>query len=229
VTELKVSEIFTSLQGEGPSTGTPCLFVRLALCNLHCHWCDTKYTWDWQHFRYEDEVQRISADRIVELIAAAPSKHVVITGGEPLLQQEALANVLSHVPPDVFVEIETNGTQLPLAELVQRVNQWNVSAKLSSAGDPERLRLKPDVLAALSELGHAFLKIVVASEHDLTEADELIARFNWPKERVLFMPEARSRAELEQRSARVAAACGERGVRFSTRLHLTLFDGKRGT
>jgi len=229
VTDLKVSEIFTSLQGEGPSLGTPCLFVRLALCNLHCHWCDTKYTWDWQHFRYEDEVRLIPTDRVAELIASAPSKRVVITGGEPLLQQEALVAVLARVPADVFVEIETNGTQLPVGDLLQRVNQWNVSAKLSSAGDPERLRIKPDVLVALSELAHAFLKIVVESERDLSEADELIARFNWPKARVLFMPEARSRVELAERSQRIAEACGERGVRFSTRLQLALFDGKRGT
>ena len=48
--ELKLSEIFESIQGEGPTAGEPCVFLRLAMCNLHCRWCDTKYTWDWKKY-----------------------------------------------------------------------------------------------------------------------------------------------------------------------------------
>jgi len=228
VTELKVSEIFRSLQGEGPSAGTPCLFVRLALCNLHCGWCDTKYTWDFRSFRYEDEVSSESIERVAELIRSAPEQRVVVTGGEPLLQQAALIETLALVPESVFVEVETNGTRMPEGALLARVDQWNVSPKLSNSGDPERLRLKPDVLKVLCTSERAFLKLVVETERDFLEADELIDRLGWPKSRVLLMPEARSRAELERRSPRVASACAGRGVRFSTRLQLTLFDGRRG-
>ena len=56
-TKLKLSEVFESIQGEGPSAGLPCVFVRLATCNLHCSYCDTKYTWDWQNYDYEREVR----------------------------------------------------------------------------------------------------------------------------------------------------------------------------
>ena len=228
MTELKVSEIFTSLQGEGPSAGTPCLFVRLALCNLRCAWCDTKYTWDFRAFRYEDEVRQEPAERVAERIRTAPERRVVITGGEPLLQQAALVQTLALVPPSIFVEIETNGTQMPADALLARVDQWNVSPKLSNAGDPERLRLKHDVLAVLRDSGRAYLKLVIANERDLAEADALTRELGWPKSHVLFMPEANSRAELESRSPMVAAACKSRGVRFSSRLQLTLFDGRRG-
>jgi 7-carboxy-7-deazaguanine synthase len=228
VTDLKISEIFTSLQGEGPSAGTPCLFVRLALCNLHCAWCDTKYTWDFATYRFEEEVHLESVERVAERMRAAPEQRVVLTGGEPMLQQKALEELLALVPRTVFVEVETNGTQMPKDALLARVDQWNVSPKLSNAGDHERLRLKPAVLAVLAATGRAFLKLVVGNDHDLAEADALIAELAWPKERVLLMPEARTRAELERRSPAIAAACASRGLRFSTRLQLALFDGRRG-
>lgn len=227
--DLKISEIFASLQGEGPSSGVPCLFVRLAQCNLHCVWCDTRYTWDWQQFRYDDEVHVEPVARVAERVAAAPEKRLVLTGGEPLLQQAALAELLGAIPTDVFVEVETNGTQRPLPALAERVDQWNVSPKLSSCGDPERLRIKPDALLALRDTDRAFLKLVVNGDGDLAEADELVARFSWPRSRVLFMPEARSKEELDRRSPAVARAAAARGLRFSSRLHLTLFDGRRGT
>ena len=82
---LRLSEVFDSLQGEGVSMGKPCRFVRLALCNLHCHYCDTKYTWDFEHFDYETEVREASLAAVAQQLATAPAGHVVITGGEPLL------------------------------------------------------------------------------------------------------------------------------------------------
>src|SRR6266540_5408390 len=89
-TELKLSEVFESIQGEGTSAGLPCLFVRLAHCNLHCTWCDTKYTWDWETFDYAREVRLAKVADLAERIAHHPAQRVVITGGEPLLQQRSL-------------------------------------------------------------------------------------------------------------------------------------------
>jgi 7-carboxy-7-deazaguanine synthase len=226
---LRLSEVFDSLQGEGVNLGKPCRFVRLALCNLHCHYCDTKYTWDFAHFDFDQEVKEISLEAMVEQLAGAPAKHVVITGGEPLLQQRALAQVFERVPAELFIEIETNGTRTPLPALAERVNQWNVSPKLSTAGDTEALRIRPDALLALRDTGRAYLKLVVRTKEDRDEAEALRERFGFDRDRTLLMPEAATREELEARSSEVAAWAQALEVRFSSRLHVSLWGGRRGT
>ena len=226
MSSLKISEIFQSIQGEGPSAGEPATFVRLAHCNLTCTWCDTKYTWDFTQFRYEDEVSRVEVGEVVQRVRGAA--RVILTGGEPLLQQPAIAELLSAVATESVVEIETNGTILPLPELLARVDQWNVSPKLSSAGDSERRRLRATPLETLRDTGRAWLKLVIGSDADLGEADALLARSGWPRERVLFMPEARTRDELSARMPAVRAACDARGIGLSPRLHVERWDGRRG-
>jgi len=201
----------------------------LALCNLHCHYCDTKYTWDFEHFDYDREVREVTLAALVEKFAEAPAGHVVVTGGEPLLQQRALAKVFERVPSELFIEIETNGTRVPSASLLARVNQWNVSPKLTSAGDSEALRIRPDALLALRDSGRAYLKLVVRSEQDRDEAEALRERFGFARDRTLLMPEASTREELQSRSPRVAAWSQALSVRFSSRLHVTLWGGRRGT
>ena len=225
---LRMSEVFDSLQGEGVNVGKPCRFVRLALCNLHCHYCDTKYTWDFERFDYASEVREESLQSVAQQLSEAPAGHVVVTGGEPLLQQRALAKVFERVPRELFIEIETNGTRVPLPSLLGRVNQWNVSPKLASAGDSEALRIRPDALVALRDSGRAYLKLVVKSERDRDEAEALRARFGFARERTLLMPEAATPEELHARSPEVAAWSQALSVRFSSRLHVTLWGGRRG-
>ena len=226
---LKVSEIFHSLQGEGISTGAPCVFLRLAQCNLHCTWCDTKYTWDFQRFRYEDEVREQSVAEVAQVVNDTTSRRLVLTGGEPLLQQRALTEFFARLAPDITVEVETNGTIVPEPPALSRVNQWNVSPKLSNAGDPEHFRIKPEVLRILQGTGRAYLKLVVRGDADYAEADALVAQLAWPSERVLLMPEATDRDSLRARSLEVAEAARARSFRFSSRLHLELWGGRRGT
>jgi organic radical activating enzyme len=225
---LKVSEIFESLQGEGASVGAPTMFVRLAQCNLHCIWCDTKYTWDFERYNYDDEVREQSAQEIARVVNASTTRRVVLTGGEPMLQQRALAAFFAALAPDIVLEVETNGTILPTPETRARVNQWNVSPKLSNCGDPEAIRLRPAVLTALRDTESAYLKLVVNSPADYAEADALLKQLAWPLDRILFMPQATNREELRARSLEVAEAARSRGVRFSSRLHLELWGGRRG-
>jgi 7-carboxy-7-deazaguanine synthase len=227
--KLKVSEIFESLQGEGVSTGAPCIFVRLAQCNLHCSWCDTKYTWDFERYRYEDEVREQTVAEVAQVVNASNTRRLVLTGGEPLLQQRALKEFFARLAPEITVEVETNGTIAPEPEALSRVNQWNVSAKLSNAGDPEHFRIRLDILAVFRDSDRAFLKLVVRSDADYAEAGALVARVAWPSERVLLMPEASDREQLRMRSFSVAEAARARGFRFSSRLHLELWGGRRGT
>jgi organic radical activating enzyme len=229
VPPLKLSEVFESLQGEGPSAGEPCVFVRLATCNLRCSWCDTRYTWDWQSYDYDTEVKLESVSEVSARLSSARTRRLVLTGGEPLLQQPALLELLSHMPGTVFVEVETNGTLAPRPELIERVDQWNVSPKLSNGGDVERLRIKPAALRVLRDTGRAWLKLVIRGEQDLGEAEAVVGLSGWPRERVMLMPQAQNRQELGERSPDVAAACVATGYRFSPRLHLELYDGRRGT
>ena len=128
-------EIFHSLQGEGHSIGTPTVFLRLAHCNLTCSWCDTKYTWDWANYDPKREVLTLPVDEIEERILGYGCPHLVITGGEPMMQQEALAPLaLSLNERGFHVEVETNGTLAPNAEMANAVSQWNVSPKLTNSG-----------------------------------------------------------------------------------------------
>lgn len=101
---MRVNEIFYSIQGEGAFTGTPAVFVRLSGCNLKCDFCDT------EHLSHTE----MSEDEIVAEVIKHPTKHVVITGGEPLLQLsfELISKLHSE---NRFIQLETNGT-LPLGK-----------------------------------------------------------------------------------------------------------------
>jgi len=225
---FELSEIFESIQGEGPSAGEPCVFVRLATCNLRCSWCDTRYTWDWRAYRYEDEVKTVPVADVAAELERAAARRMVVTGGEPLLQQAALERLLSLLAPSLVVEVETNGTILPSPELLARIDQWNVSPKLANSGEPERRRLQSAALRALRKSGRAYLKLVVESEGDLAEADALVQSLSWPRERVLLMPQASRRDDLIQRAGWVRRAAEARGFGASPRLHIDLWDGRRG-
>lgn len=225
---LEVSEIFSSIQGEGISATIPCLFLRLAICNLRCSWCDTRYTWDFRAYRYEDEVSTLSCEAVREQILRAPERRVVVTGGEPLLQQAALGRMLATVPREITVELETNGTILPNAELLDRIDQWNVSPKLAHSGEPERRRVRLEALALLRQSEKAYLKLVVRGSEDLAEAEALVQASAWPVSHVLLMPEVTRSADYPTRADRVEALCRARGYRFSPRLHVLRWGGARG-
>jgi organic radical activating enzyme len=225
---IKISEIFESLQGEGPSLGEPALFVRLALCNLRCEWCDTRYTWDFARYRYDEEVRELPVAEVVTRILSSRARRVIVTGGEPLVQSEALEAVFSQLPAEIVVEIETNGTLSPSSALLRRVDQWNVSPKLENSGEPLHRRRKLEALCALLATERAYLKLVVRSDADRQEAVALIDELAWPRSRVCLMPEAPTPSLHAERAPVVATMAQGLGVRFSPRLHVVLWGGERG-
>ena len=143
---IKVNEIFgPTIQGEGASAGRPVMFLRTSFCNLRCVWCDTPYTWNWKGTDYEHpdkfdpkkEVHDMTADEIVQQIQlnGKDIKALVISGGEPMLQQSKLIDVLRPLKQDGYwVEIETNGTIAPTQEFSDLIDQINCSPKLASSG-----------------------------------------------------------------------------------------------
>src|SRR3989338_2506535 len=102
-----LNEVFYSIQGEGLNAGKPAIFIRFGNCNLKCTWCDTKYTWD---PAVSDNFEA-PLERVFEEIRKYPQcKHLVITGGEPMLQQDAISAIRREFP-DYYIEVETNGSQ----------------------------------------------------------------------------------------------------------------------
>src|SRR6266508_6610046 len=163
-------EIFASIQGEGPTRGLPSVFVRLAHCNLRCTWCDTKYTWDWETYDPAAEVVEHPAEAVVDAVERLHHRNVVITGGEPLIQQRAVVPLADRLKAGGHrIEVETNGTILPLVELASAVDQWNVSPKLSNSRNPDWQRLVPEVLSWYSAQPNTVFKFVVAQPEDLRE------------------------------------------------------------
>lgn len=222
-------EIFHSLQGEGPSIGTPSVFLRLATCNLACHWCDTSYTWDWQRYDYHQEVVALEVREVEERILESGCPYLVITGGEPLLQQRELAPLVAALKEKGFgCEVETNGTIIPSPELARDIDQWNVSPKLRTSGNPLERREVSQALEFFSQLPNAYFKFVIVEPGDIEEVCALRDKYGLPGSRIILMPEGQQPEIIEGRSRWIAEACIREGFRFSTRLHILLWGDQRG-
>ena len=232
-------EIFASLQGEGPSQGKPCAFVRLSRCNLGCVWCDTAYTWRFEGDErphrsgsfYERKAEQVTLaeDEVAARIVALGQPRLVVTGGEPLLQAPALARMLALLPEAIAVEVETNGTVAPPPALDARVSQYNVSPKLGHSGNPAELALVPERLAEWAAHPRAVFKFVIAEPADVAEVLGLVERFAIPRERVWLMAEGVDSATLRAREAWLAQECLEHRLTSSGRLHIHIYGDSRGT
>ena len=222
-------EIFYSLQGEGTTAGTPSVFLRLATCNLACSWCDTKYTWDWENYDYDQEVAVLEVDNVAEHIRSFNCARVVITGGEPLLQQKELAPLVAGLKAqDYTFEVETNGTIAPVPELARHIDQWNVSPKLANSANPLERRELPEILETFCRLPTAYFKFVVEDPEDINEVCSLRDRYGLPGQRIILMPQGQTLEDIGCRSLWISEACVREGFRFSTRLHILLWGDKRG-
>jgi organic radical activating enzyme len=234
---LLVSELFVSVQGEGPSVGKPAAFLRLGGCNLACSFCDTPYSWDAERYDLKKELTPMNVETVAQWVVERAPGRLIVTGGEPLIQHKRVAEMLARSDAlgdaeserqRVCVEVETNGTVAPSQALCARVDQWNVSPKLANSAEPEGRRIREGVLGVFAALPNSFFKFVVSDHSDLREVLELMDRFSVPKERVLLMPEAATKEQLRARGPLVAQWALRRQLRYSGRLHLELFDGKRG-
>jgi 7-carboxy-7-deazaguanine synthase len=221
---LKIAEIFYSLQGEGSLVGVPSVFVRSSGCNLRCSWCDTPYT-SWQ-----PEGEERSLASIVAEVERYPARHVVVTGGEPMIAPEIVA--LTEMLRARHITIETAGTVFAPV----RCDLMSISPKLANstpeghwAKQHDRLRIQPEVLKRLMSAYDYQLKFVIAESGDLVEVEELLARLAADRGKVILMPEGIDAATLRERGAWVAEICKQSGFRFSPRLHVELYGNRRGT
>lgn len=222
-------EVFASIQGEGVSVGMPSTFVRLATCNLRCVWCDTAYTWDWERYDRLGQTMAMDAEQLLERVRDFRPRNVVVTGGEPLIQRHELRLLLANLHQAGYrVEIETNGTIGP-GNLVDLVNQWNVSPKLAHSGNEGLRRIDESVLREFGAIEQAWFKFVVSSPDDLKEIRSVAAEAGMDPSRIVLMPEGQTAEEIAGRSAWLVDVCAEYGYRFTTRLHILLWGDRRGT
>ena len=216
---VRVSELFHSLQGEGPSAGMPAHFLRLQGCDVGCVWCDSKYTWDPRGGR-EAGVDAV----ISELLALGGAPLLVVTGGEPLAHpgvEALLASALKNWPR---LEVETSGL-LPPPLRHDRLH-YNVSPKLPSA-TPRAAETWRHAAAWIAEPNATF-KLVVGDPPDLDDALRLIREHALPRERVMLMPEGLTDEKLRERARGLAESCKREGLRMSPRLHIWMWGARRG-
>jgi 7-carboxy-7-deazaguanine synthase len=226
---LKIAELFYSLQGEGSLVGVPSFFIRTSGCNLRCAWCDTPYT------SWRPEGVDLPLDRIVEEWRTHAARHVVVTGGEPMIAPEIGALTDRLRSAGAHITIETAGTVChPVACDLMSISPKLANSTPAAATDAawaarhERLRIQTGVLAELMGRYDYQLKFVVRNPADLDEVRGLVSELGAPPERVILMPEGVTADVLRERSLWIAEACKEEGFRFSPRLHVDLYGNRRG-
>ncbi|MFF3071138.1 7-carboxy-7-deazaguanine synthase QueE [Kitasatospora sp. NPDC057904] len=223
---LLVAECFgPTLQGEGPSCGQQALFVRLSRCNLRCPGCDTPETWDWSRFDPREVSTRIGVEDLAAWVMSWLSRLVVVTGGEPLLQQDAVVDLV-RLLPGRRVEVETNGTISPRPGLVEAVSGFNVSPKLEAFAAPGDRRINPEALRAFAACDKARFKFVVREAGQLDEVASLAEEFSFPE--VWIMPEGTSSKAVLGGMRALADEVLARGWNLTPRLHTLLWEDERG-
>ena len=230
-------EIFYTLQGEGKNTGLPSVFIRLSLCNLHCKWCDTPYTWNWENTPWEtstnkkylksQEIITLTPAEVIEYLTAYPCENFVITGGEPLIQQAEIEQLKNLLSPTSTIEIETNGTISPNKLSNTHQIQYNVSPKLSHSGNETYLALPEESLSWFASNKNTVFKFVIEKEEDLKEIQKLEALFDIQREKIILMPKGTESSAIRNSSLDLSAICLRDGYRFSDRLHVHLWGNSR--
>ena len=208
--------------------GVPSVFVRLAGCPLRCRWCDTKYAWD------ETAGRDYSIDRIIHAVQEWPSKSVVITGGEPMINRDLPQLVQKLKASEKHITIETAGIAF-IPDMP--CDLMSISPKLSNSTptDPKLAAIHEDSrldIAVLRELIDNYeyqLKFVVDSQDDLPEIQQTIEEIgNIDLQKVMLMPQAATRDELLAKSPMVADICKRTGFTFCQRLQILFWNNERG-
>jgi 7-carboxy-7-deazaguanine synthase len=229
---MKIAELFYSIQGEGKLVGVPSVFVRASGCNLRCAWCDTPYaSWD-------PEGDELSVEKIVEQVAAHPAKHVVLTGGEPMIMPDVVPLAAALRSRGYHITVETAATvykdiAVDLASLSPKLANSTPTEREGGrfARSHERLRMNVPVIQQFIDASPEFqLKFVVSSESDLTEIEQVLGQIRgWQPADVLLMPEGTDQPTLDSRAGWLADVCKRTGFRYCPRLHVALYGNTRGT
>ncbi len=231
---IRIAEIFHSIQGEGRLTGVPSVFIRTSGCNLRCWFCDTPYA------SWNPEGEFSEVDHILSQAKQYACRHVVITGGEPMIYPELPWLVASLRQHGMHVTIETAGTLVHDPPL--QCDLMSISPKLSNS-TPDSLiagswqaqhqatRHQPGIVRKLIETNFEYqLKFVVGSILDAEEVLEYLDELKaYDRDCVMLMPRGVTSQELRAQASWLAPWCIQRELRFCDRAHIHWFGNRRGT
>tara|TARA_R100000664_G_scaffold3047_2_gene7171 strand:+ start:2629 stop:3369 length:741 start_codon:yes stop_codon:yes gene_type:complete len=240
--KLAVSEVFYSIQGEGKTMGYPSVFVRLGGCNLMCggmgtqndkelhneaQWrCDTVEVWMKSQSKFISQV--LNEEQIKAIKNGA---HLIMTGGEPLMQQKNLVEFIkyikSNINENVYVEIETNGTIIPNEDTLQYINLFNCSPKTKNSGNDKSLTYVPKAIRTINEAKDSIFKFVINDYNDFEEVKNDYAQLV-DREKIWLMPAGENQKLLEKTKENVAELCKVNNLKFTTRLHIEIWNQKTG-
>jgi 7-carboxy-7-deazaguanine synthase len=228
---MRIAELYPSVQGEGLLTGTPSVFVRASGCNLRCGFCDTPFT------SWEPEGEDVAIEEITARVLAHDCRHVVLTGGEPMLFAELIPLAANLHEAGKHITIETAGTlYLPVA-----CDLMSISPKLANSTPDairagrwrerhERNRHAPDVIRRLIVEHPYQMKFVVDSPQDLSDILHYLGEFpTVDHSRVLLMPQGTDRETLARKAEWLIPSCQEHGLTYCPRKHIEWFGFARGT
>ena len=225
---MLISEVFHSIQGEGRFTGEPSSFVRTSGCNLRCWFCDTPYT-SWSAAGDERTVGSLIAE-----VAAFECRHVVITGGEPMLLPELVPLTAELHRRDHFITIETAGT------IYRKIHAdlMSISPKCSNstptgtewASRHNQRRHQPDVIRNLiADYPYQF-KFVIDAPSDIYEVQRYLTEFpEIDQSSVYLMPQGVEPATLHEKQQWLESEAAQLGWKVSPRKHIELYGNRPGT
>lgn len=235
--------VFHTIQGEGPAAGQPATFVRLAACNLMCGindgWkCDSAYTWDWAGrlgtaYIPAKEAIRTPTSDVLRLVREPNPRLVVITGGEPLLQDAQLEALLGPLHAEGrTIHMETNGTRAP-AICGPLVDLFVVSPKLASSGNGDLARQLHPLWLLYPRVA---FKFVITAEHRAQDVQEVLRIVGsgisnhtlWTRN-VWLMPEGIDAQAMLDGARELVPVCQTYGFNLSLRQHILLFGDERAT
>jgi 7-carboxy-7-deazaguanine synthase len=228
---MKIADLFFSIQGEGRLLGVPSAFVRTTGCPLRCVWCDSDYT------SWHPEGEDLAVAEILTRLAAFPTRHIVVTGGEPLIApriEELCAGLRErgyHITIEtaavVFKELACDLASLS-PKLTNSIPSQREGGRWAARHDAQRLRL--DVIQAFLERSDYQLKFVIDRVEDVEEVQSIVDRLRGVEPtKVLLMPQGTSTEELSRRGVWLADVCKQHGFRYCPRLHIELYGNRRGT
>jgi 7-carboxy-7-deazaguanine synthase len=214
---MRISELFYSIQGEGLTAGQPRLFIRTSGCTLRCSFCDTKY--------------HIKSREMNALDRKLLKKHKrwCITGGEPLLHQGELVELIDTYEPE-WVEIETNGTIFPDKRTVECVNLFNVSPK-EKRFQPKQCNPQPDFLNCEQARGfdaETIVKFVYSDKKSEEFIQKIVRKYKLSPNEVWVMPQGVTAGELKKLRQKVWQFCVRNQFNFSDRFQVEIFGKKKG-
>ena len=228
---MKIAEIYRSIQGEGALTGTESVFIRASGCNLRCWFCDTPYA------SWKPEGDDLSVNEIMDRVSVWDSRHVVLTGGEPMLFAEMIPLCNRLRAENYHITVETAGTlHLPVQCDLMSISPKTSNSAPDAIDHPrwnrrhERSRFVPHVIRQLLHDFNYQLKFVVDTEDDIDEVEDYIKQFpEIVRAQVYLMPQGRNQDELKRTEAWLLPRCQQLQLQYCPRKQIEWFGALKGS